>query len=113
MHQLVARSAWVTHMVFVAFVALGGFLAWFLPWVLLPHLASAAWGARMSREGKVCPLSRLENWGRTRAGGDHLDPRGFIAHYLEGRVYPRRWARRMPLLVAGLVIGSWTGLAIK
>ena len=113
MHQLVARGAWVTHVAFVTFTVLGGFLAWFLPWVLLPHLASAAWGARMTRAGRVCPLSRLENWGRSRDGRPRMHPDGFIAHYFEGHVYPRSWSRRVPILVGTLVVSSWTGLALK
>ena len=97
----------------VAFTVLGGFLAWLLPWVFLPHLASTAWGARMLIWRRTCPLSVVENWGRTRSGRPQLDERGFIAHYFEGRFYPASWARRIEILVVTLVLGSWFGFAVR
>lgn len=114
MHRVVASLALVAHMVFVAFTIIGGFLAWFLPWVLLPHVASAIWGFRMARtkEGR-CPLSRAENWGREGSGRESLHERGFIAHYFEGRVYPVSWSRRVPVIVGTLILGSWLGLSVR
>ncbi len=113
MHKLVARLALVTHMAFVGFTVLGGFVAFLLPWVLIPHLLSAAWGTRMAVLRTTCPLSSLENWGRKGSGAEALDDEGFIAHYFEGRVYPTRWARRVELLVGTVVIGSWIGLSLR
>lgn len=100
-------------MVFVGFTIIGGFLAWLAPWVLIPHAAAALWGGRMAVSRAKCPLSRLENWGRVGSGKPTLDPDGFIAHYFENRVYPARWARRVELIVGGLVLGSWLGLALR
>ena len=100
-------------MVFVAFAVLGGFLAWLLPWVLLPHLASAAWGASVIRWRRACPLSRAENWARVAGGRPVLHERGFIAHYFEDRVYPARWARRVEISAVVLVLGSWLGFAVR
>lgn len=100
------------HLVFVAFTLLGGFLAWLLPWVLVPHLASALWGARMLALRAACPLSVAENWGRSGAGRRPLDEHGFIAHYFEGRLYPSGWTRRIELLAGAIVVGSWLGYAV-
>ena len=113
MNRLVAPFAAAIHMVFVAFTVVGGFVAFLVPWLLLPHLAVAAWGGRMAITRAACPLSRLENWGRTSTGRPELDERGFIAHYFEKSVYPARWARRVEFIVGGLIIGSWLGLALK
>lgn len=113
MNRLVAPFAVVVHMVFVAFTVVGGFIAWLVPWLLLPHLAAAAWGGRMAVTRAACPLSRLEDWGRARTGRPGLDERGFVAHYFETSVYPARWARRVELVVGGLILGSWLGLALK
>ena len=113
MPRVVALSALVTHMFFVAFTVLGGFLAWLLPWVLLPHLASALWGARMMAWRRACPLSVAEDWGRIRSGRPRMHHGGFIAHYFEGRLYPRAWARRIEILTCTLVIGSWLGIAVR
>ena len=113
MYRLVALTAFVTHVVFVAFTVLGGLLAWVAPWVLLPHLASAVWGARMVGFRRTCPLSVAENWARAGAGRPQLHERGWIAHYVEGRVYPLAWSRRVELGVGTLICGSWVGLAVR
>lgn len=101
------------HVVFVAFTVLGGFLAMLVPWVLIPHVATALWGARMAVWRPACPLSRAENWGRVGSGRPSMDDEGFIAHYLEGRVYPKSWARRVEMGVSALVLGSWVVLAVR
>jgi hypothetical protein len=111
--RLVARFALVIHVFVVAFTVLGGFLAWLLPWVFIPHLASTAWGARMLIWRRTCPLSVVENWGRTRSGRPQLDEGGFITHYFEGRLYPTSWARRVEILVITLVLGSWSWFAVR
>lgn len=103
----------MAHVVFVAFTLLGGFLAWLLPSVLLPHVAAALWGGRMAKTRAACPLSILENWGRTRSGRPPMDERGFIAHYFEGRLYPAGWTRRVEFGVAGLIVASWLGITIR
>jgi hypothetical protein len=112
-HRLVALSALVSHLVFVAFTVLGGFLAWLVPWVLIPHVASALWGARMMAWRRTCPLSVVENWGRRGSGRPRLKEGGFIAHYFEGRLYPVAWARRVEILVGTLVVGSWLGFTVR
>ena len=113
MHRFVAFAALITHLIFVAFAVLGGFLAWLVPWMLVPHIASALWGACVLAWRRACPLSVAENWGRAGAGRPRLHERGFIAHYFEDRVYPASWARRVQLLVCGLVCGSWIGFALR
>lgn len=113
MHRFVASIALVTHLVFLAFAVLGGFLAWLAPWVLVPHIASALWGGNVLAWRRSCPLSRAENWGRAGAGRPRLDEGGFVAHYFEDRLYPARWARRVELAVCALVCGSWIGVALR
>ena len=103
----------MTHVVFVAFTMIGGFLALLAPWLLIPHLVAAAWGGRMAVSHAKCPLSALENWGRAGSGRVRLHERGFIAHYVEGRLYPRGWARRVEMVVAGMIIGSWAVIAAR
>jgi hypothetical protein len=112
-HRLVATAALVTPMIFVAFTVLGGFLAWLLPWVLVPHVASALWGARMLAWRRTCPLSLAENWGRNGSGLPRLHERGFLAHYFEDRLYPAAWARRVEIVTSSLVLGSWVGFAVR
>lgn len=100
-------------MAFMVFTVLGGFLALLAPWVLIPHLGSALWSARMAVFRSACPLSRLEDWGRSGAGDRRLHERGFVAHYFEDRVYPARWARRVEVGVGTLVVGSWVAISLR
>lgn len=113
MHRLVALGALITHLAFVGFMVLGGFLACLVPWVVVPHVGAALWGGRMAATRAACPLSRMEDWGRAGSGRPTMDARGFVAHYFEGRFYPARWARRVEFLVGGVVIGSWLTFATR
>lgn len=112
-HRRLACVSCLAHMVFVGFTVIGGFLAWLVPALLVPHLAAAAWGGRMAITRAACPLSRIENWARRRAGKPQLHERGFVAHYFEGKVYPARWARKVEVAVGGLVVSSWAVLAAR
>src|SRR5690349_18953023 len=106
--RLLADVVMLAHFGFLAFLALGGFLAWRWRWVLAPHLAAAGW-AVLSLAGVDCPLTAWENDLRGLGGEANL-PGGFIAHYLTGVVYPAAYLRPAQLLVAGLVAVSWLGL---
>jgi hypothetical protein len=112
-HRLVALGALTTHLVFVGFTVLGGFLACLVPWLVVPHVGAALWGGRMAATRAACPLSRMEDWGRTGSGRPTLNDRGFVAHYFEGRFYPAGWARRVEFLVGGVVVGSWLTFATR
>jgi hypothetical protein len=100
------------HFAFLAYVALGGFLAWWRPVLLLPHLAAACWGALTVTVGLACPLTAWEDAARRAAGQEGL-PRGFIDTYLTGVVYPADNLLAAQLLVAALVAVSWAGLAAR
>lgn len=105
--------AMLVHMVFVAFTVIGGFLAWLIPGLLIPHVVVAAWGGRQAVTRAECPLSVLEDWGRRGSGRPRLKQGGFIRHYFEGRLYPATWARRIEVFAGTLVIGSWLAIALR
>jgi Protein of Unknown function (DUF2784) len=44
-YQLLAELVMLLHFGFLAYVALGGFLAWRRPWLIVPHVGAAVWGA--------------------------------------------------------------------
>ena len=96
------------HFCFLAYVVLGGFLAWRWPRAFWPHLAAAAWGLAVVGIPLTCPLTYAENWARRRAGEAALT-NGFIDRYIEGVLYPERYTRLLQVLVAVLVLGSWFG----
>src|SRR2546429_4614692 len=58
----------LVHAAFVAFVMLGGFLAWRWRAVVWAHVPAAVWGAAIEYAGWACPLTPLENALRARAG---------------------------------------------
>jgi len=90
----------VLHLLFVAFVGLGGLLLLRWPRVAWAHLPAAVWGAGIELTGGICPLTPLEQELRRRAGegawqGD------FVSNYLLPVLYP-----------AGLTRGAQLGLAV-
>ncbi|QYN32086.1 DUF2784 domain-containing protein [Pseudonocardia sp. DSM 110487] len=111
-YQLLAELVMLLHFGFLAYVALGGFMAWRWPWAVVPHAAAVLWGALNATVGIPCPLTAWEDAARRRAGELGL-PRGFIDTYLTGVVYPEEHLLTAQLLVAALVVVSWTGFVLR
>jgi Protein of Unknown function (DUF2784) len=110
-YRALADVVMLVHFGFLAFVALGGFLAWRFRWVLGPHAAAVGW-AVLSLAGMPCPLTGWED-GLRRLGGEQGLPRGFVDTYLTGVVYPQEHLLAAQLLVASLIAVSWAGLAVR
>lgn len=101
----------IVHFLFLAYVVTGGFIAWRWPRTIWLHLAVAGWGFSTVVVGFTCPLTYVEDWAREKAGDQGLTT-GFIDTYLEGVVYPQRFAGLMQLLAGIAVVISWIGYAI-
>jgi hypothetical protein len=110
-YRLIADLTMVTHFAFLAFVVVGGFLAWRWPWIVWPHVVAVVWGFSTVLAGFDCPLTHLEDWGRVRAGQATLPATGFIDHYLAGVVYPQEFTQAIQALVFLAVVVSWVGIA--
>jgi hypothetical protein len=100
------------HSLFVAYVVLGGFLAWRWPRAIWPHLLAAAWGLAIVAERVDCPLTWAEDWSRQRAGEAELTE-GFVDRYIEGVLYPERYGRLVQALGALVVAVSWAGAYLR
>jgi len=87
MYRALADIVVIVHALFVAFVVLGGFVAWRWHRVVWVHLPAAAWGVALEFGGWVCPLTPLENALRARAGLAGYSG-GFVEHYLMAWLYP-------------------------
>ena len=111
-YRLLGDAVMLAHFGFLVFVALGGFVAWRWPRVLVAHAAVVVWGALSVLVGLECPLTAWEDRFR-RLSGERGLPAGFIDTYLTGVVYPREDLLTAQLLVAGLVAASWLGLALR
>jgi hypothetical protein len=109
---VVADVVMLVHLGFLLYVALGGFLAWRYRWLIVPHVAAAGWGLVSATVGVACPLTAWEDAARRRAGEQGL-PRGFVDTYLTGVVYPADRLVEAQLLVATIVLVSWTGFTLR
>lgn len=112
-YRVLAEATMVVHFSYLAFVVVGGFLAWRWRRTFWLHAAAAGWGMASILVGLHCPLTAIEDWARERAGQPGLPPSGFIDHYLEGVVYPQRIADLVPWLVATVVAVSWAGVLVR
>jgi hypothetical protein len=103
MYGLLADLVVGLHVVFVAFVVLGGLLVLRWPRVAYLHLPAAVWGAAIEFVGWTCPLTPLENWLRRRAGDSGYSS-GFIENYLLPVLYPSALTRDIQLVLGLFVI---------
>src|SRR5256885_6554384 len=86
-YRALADGVVLLHAAFVAFVMLGGFLAWRWRAVLWAHVPAALWGAAIEYAGWICPLTPLENGLRARAGLEGYRG-GVVEHYAIPPLYP-------------------------
>ncbi|MEV4219510.1 DUF2784 domain-containing protein [Nonomuraea sp. NPDC049725] len=112
-YRLVAELAMVTHFAFLAYMVVGGFLAWRWRRTIWMHLAVAGWGLLSVVTGVECPLTLVEDWGRRNAGLAGLPASGFIDHYIEGVIYPEEYTNLARLLVAVAVLFSYVGYVLR
>jgi hypothetical protein len=112
-YRLIADAAMGAHFSFLAYIVVGGFIAWTWPWTIWTHGATALYGLINVIVGWPCPLTHVENWGRARAGEATLPGTGFIDHYIAGVVYPQEHETLVRVLVAVVVLTSWIGFAIR
>ncbi|GAA1854703.1 DUF2784 domain-containing protein [Asanoa iriomotensis] len=105
-----ATAFLVLHFAFMAYVLLGGFLAWKWPKALWFHLPAIGWGIALIAFGLNCPLTYAENWARTNAG--EAKTRGFIDTYIEGVLYPERYVHVAQAVLALIVLVSYVGIFV-
>ena len=112
LYRVLADLVVVTHLAFVLFVVLGGFLLlrWRrFAWV---HVPAILWAALIEFAGWVCPLTPLENWLREAAGASAY-PQGFIEHYIFPVLYPAALTRNLQVvlgisvLILNLAVYAW------
>lgn len=107
MYQILVALIVSSHLAFVGYVVVGGFLALRWPRTLWLHGAAAIWAVLIVAGHLDCPLTWLERRARAAAGMAALPPDGFIAHYLTGVLYPPAWSTAIEVAVLVAVLGSW------
>ena len=103
LYRVLADAVVILHLGFVAFVVLGGFLAFRWPRIAWAHLPAALWGVWVEFSGRICPLTPLENWLRRRGGGAGYSA-SFVEHYLIPILYPAALTRELQWTLGGIVI---------
>lgn len=101
--SLLADAVVVLHALFVAFVALGGLLAFRWPRVAWLQLSCAAYGFLIEAVGWTCPLTPLENRFRALAGQAGYSG-GFVRHYLIPLIYPEPFPPWLGAALAATVV---------
>jgi hypothetical protein len=111
-YRVLIAAAVGAHFAFLAFGIFGGFLAWRRRWRRLIWLqaACAGWLLVIVVAGLSCPLTWLEDRGRIGAGLPPLHG-GFLDNHVAGVFYPHGYEWAAQLVVAGIVIASWIGVA--
>ncbi|GGC58437.1 DUF2784 domain-containing protein [Hoyosella rhizosphaerae] len=113
-YRIIGETAMLTHFLFIAYVMLGGFLAWKWPRTMIVHAICVAWAVGLTvvnlfGVGWHCPLTYVEDWARRQAGEAGLPESGFIDHYLTGVVYPQEYLNLARGVLLACVIISWIG----
>jgi len=105
-----ADAVLVTHLAYLAYIPLGGFLALRWPRLTWPHVVAVAIGVVSITVHFDCPLTTWEQWLRRR-GGQRAYTDGFVDHYLTGHVYPHGDAWVVQVVFGACVVVSWALLA--
>ena len=82
-----ADAVLVTHLLFIVFVVIGGFVARRRRWLTGLHLTTVAYAFVIEAVGFRCPLTPLEKSLRRSAGEAGYEG-GFVEHYIVGIIYP-------------------------
>jgi hypothetical protein len=112
-YRLLADGVVVVHGAYLAFLVLGGFLAWRWRWVVWAHLIAVAWAIPIVvTDAFPCPFTESEKWLLEKAGEEPYSG-GFIEHYLDGRVWPENDTWVAEITAFSLVAISYVGLAVR
>ena len=100
------------HFTYLAYLTVGGFLAWRWPRAVWPHLIAVGWGILVISFPLICPLTWAEDAARQLAGQTPLD-QGFVDRYLDNVIYPERYVGLVRVLVATVIGVSWLGAYLR
>ncbi|GAA1241368.1 DUF2784 domain-containing protein [Prauserella halophila] len=101
----------VVHFLALAYIGLGGFLAWIWPKSVFVHVLFAAWGVAVNVFPLPCPLTVVEDFLREQRGLGSL-PGGFNEYYIYGTLIPHSMLSFVAVAALLLVIGSYVGVYV-
>lgn len=86
-YRMLATLVLFFHVMFIAWVVLGAFIARSRTWLQWLHVTSLVWAILVEVLPWTCPLTHLEDLLESRAGIQPYQG-GFLLHYLDKLVYP-------------------------
>lgn len=101
--KLAAEAVLLSHLAFIVFALLGAAIAARWRWIIFVHLPAAGWGFFVELTGRICPLTYLENYLRTKAGLSGYTE-SFIEHYMLAIIYPAGLTREIQFILATVVV---------
>ena len=111
-YRMLADLVIVVHLGYLAFVAVGGVLAWRWRRLIRPHLIALTVAFASVAVGFDCPLTNIEKSLR-RLAGDRPYAGGFIDHYIVGTLYPRGLDRLAQVVVAVVVVAAYGSVVLR
>jgi hypothetical protein len=111
-YKALAACVLSLHALFILWVALGAVVAYSRPLLRWLHIASLIWGILIEVFPWVCPLTALESWLETRAGGEPYQG-GFLFHYVDRFVYPDISASLLMVIALAVCILNLGFYALK
>ena len=100
------------HYAFLGFGIFGGFLAWRWPRLIWLQVAAALWLLVIVVAELYCPLTWIEDRGREGLGKPPLAG-GFLDNHAAGIFYPHGYEWVAQIVVAVLILTSWTGFVLR
>ena len=111
-YRLLADTVAGVHYAYLAYLLVGGFVAWRWPRTIALHAVAAVWAVLIIATPVPCPLTAVQNALRER--GDQPPLRdSFINTYIRGTLYPAAYETETRVVVAGIVVASWVGFAVR
>ena len=96
------------HYGYMAFLVVGGFVAWRWPKVIWAHVPAVIWAVLIVTIKIPCPLTALQNHLRESAGQQPLS-NSFINLYIRGTFYPAGQQPIAQAVLGVIVLTSWVG----
>jgi hypothetical protein len=111
-YRLLADTVAGVHYAYLAYLLVGGFVAWRWPRTIALHAVAAVWAVLITATPVPCPLTAAQNALRERGGQVPLRD-SFIDTYIRGTFYPAAYETETRVVVAGIVVASWVGFALR
>jgi uncharacterized protein DUF2784 len=111
-YRLLGDTVAGVHYAYLAYLLVGGFVAWRWPRTIALHVVAAVWAVLIIATPLPCPLTAAQNALRERGGQPPLRDT-FINTYIRGTFYPAAYETETRVVVAGIVVASWVGFAVR